>query len=345
MDSPNPDMSTMRPAVFREPGALLYAGNCKDLLEASLAGKVTLSAWTRRGYPGRDLGLALPQVCSVGGWDATQPQDWGLKLHCNEGVKIAYVARGTLTLTLDQQKHELREGQMFVVRPWQLHAFGDPHVVASQIVWVLFDMGTRRPHEQWQWPDWLAWPERDRLRLTELLSKNEQPFYQASREVAHDFEAIADIVATNDIEGSEVRLRLTISMMLMHFMHQIEKQQVVLDESLAQSKRTVRIFLDRLAHALDEDWTLENMAAECKLSRTQFSQHCLSLTNSTPMRYLQTLRLDAAHRILIDRPSIPVTQVAFECGFSSSQYFATCFRRRYGVAPKDVRRVTHRLAS
>jgi AraC family transcriptional regulator, L-rhamnose operon regulatory protein RhaS len=343
MDTQHPDLA--RPAVFREPGALLYAGNCKDLLDASLAGKVTLSAWTRRGYPGRDLGNALPQVCSVGGWDATHPQDWGLKLHCNEGVKIAYLARGSLTLTLDGHKHELHEGQMFVVRPWQLHAFGDPNVVASQIVWVLFDMGTRRPHDDWQWPEWLAWPERDRLRLTELLSKNEQPHYRASREVAHDFEQIAAIVATNDIEGNEVRLRLAISMMLMHFMQQLEMQRPVLDQSLAQSKRTVRIFLERLPHALDEDWTLENMAAECRLSRTQFSQHCLALTNTTPVRYLQILRLEAAHRLLLGRPGVAVTEVAYECGFSSSQYFATCFKRRYGVSPMDVRRDPQRLAS
>jgi AraC family L-rhamnose operon regulatory protein RhaS len=327
-----------RPAVFREPGALLYAGNCGDLLVAAQAGKVVLNAWTRRGYPGLDLGEALPHVCSVGGWDAAYPQDWGLKVHCNEGVKIAYVARGKLVLTLDGQRHELTEGQMFVVRPWQLHALGDPNVVASQIVWVLFDMGTRRPHEQWQWPDWLAWPERDRKRLTEFLSKNEQPHYQASREVAQDFEQIAAVVATNDIDGGEIRLRLTISTMLMHFMQQIEAQGPALDQALAQSKRTVRIFLERLHHALDEDWTLENMAAECNLSRTQFSQHCLALTNTTPVRYLQTLRLDAAHQMLLVNPDLPVTSVAYDCGFSSSQYFATCFRRRFGISPAETRR-------
>ena len=338
MDTRHPGLGASRPAVFREPGALLYAGNCKDLLDASIAGKVTLSAWTRRGYPGRDLGDALPQVCSVGGWDATHPQDWGLKLHCNEGVKIAYLARGSLTLTLDGEKYELREGQMFVVRPWQLHAFGDPNVVASQIVWVLFDMGTRRPHEQWQWPDWLAWPERDQQRLTEFLSKNEQPYYQASREVALDFEQIAGIVATNDIDGGEIRLRLTISMMLMHFMQQLEAQGPSLTETLAQSKRTVRIFLERLSHALDEDWTLENMAAECNLSRTQFSQHCLALTNTTPVRYLQMIRLDAAYRMLMAKPTLPITAVAYDCGFSSSQYFATCFKRRFGMSPISARR-------
>ncbi len=326
-----------RPAVFREPGALLYAGNCKDLLDASLAGKVTLSAWTRRGYPGRELGDALPQVCSVGGWDATRPQDWGLKEHCNEGVKIAYLARGTLTLTLDGQRHELQEGQMLVVRPWQLHAFGDPFVAPSQIVWVLFDMGMRRPHEEWLWPDWIAWPERDRRRLTELLSCNEQPWYTASREVARSFAEIADVVATGDIEGGETRLRLLISMALLQFKTQLEAQQPELDRTLAASRRTVEIFLQRLWHALEDDWTLENMAAECSLSRTQFAKHCMSLTNMTPARYLQSIRLQAARRLLAADEARSVTEVAFDCGFSSSQYFATCFRRQFGVAPSDVR--------
>ena len=50
------ERAVARPAVFTEPGALLYAGNCRDLYDASLAGKVTLSAWTRRKYPGTPLG-------------------------------------------------------------------------------------------------------------------------------------------------------------------------------------------------------------------------------------------------------------------------------------------------
>lgn len=329
-----------RPTVFREPGALLYAGNCKDLLDASLDGKVTLSAWTRRGYPGRDLGDALPQVCSVGGWDATRPQDWGLKLHCNEGVKIAYLQRGTLTLVLDGEKHVLTAGQMFVVRPWQLHAMGDPHVEPSQIVWTLFDMGTRRPHDQWQWPDWLAWPERDRDSLTRFLSRNEQPFYQASKGVAQAFEDIAAIVAGNQIERDELKLRLAISMMMLQFKLQLETEGPVLDSALAESRRTVAIFLDRLKLALGEKWTLENMAAECNLSRTRFTEHCLALTNTSPVRYLQALRLDGARNLLEREPDMSVTEVAYECGFSSSQYFSTSFRKRFGMSPQATRRET-----
>lgn len=332
-----------RPAVFREPGALLYAGNCEDLLKASMAGKVTLNAWTRRGYPGTDLGQALPHVCSIGGWDAALPQNWGLREHCNEGVKLAYIARGTLTVTMDGSKLVLSEGQMFVVRPWQLHALGGPNVEPSQIVWVLLDMGVRRPHETWLWPDWISWPERDRKRLTDLLSKNEQVSYVASREVVRNFLDIAEVVATKDIEGGEARLRLIVSMMLLQFMQMLEKQAPVLDVALTSSKRTVEIFLRRLQHALDEEWTLENMAAECKLSRTQFTQHCLAITNMTPVRHLQMIRLDAARRLL-EAGQKSVTRIAYDCGFSSSQYFATCYKKRFGFSPLDTPRDRELLA-
>ncbi|WEK06099.1 MAG: AraC family transcriptional regulator [Candidatus Devosia phytovorans] len=326
-----------RPAVFTAPGALMYAGNCADLYAASLEGKVTLNAWTRRKYPGKPLGDALPQVLSVGGWDAARSQDWGLKEHCNEGVKIAYLARGSMVLKVDGHRHELTEGQMFVVRPWQLHQFGDPHVSASQIIWVLFDVGVRRPHEDWIWPDWVAWPERDAERLTRLLSRNEQHVLTASRDVARSFHDIADIVSGHDVAGNETRLRLHISLMLLQFMQQLEHQAPILDEDLASSKRTVQIFLDRLPHALDENWTLENMAAECRLSRTQFSQHCQAITNMTPVRYLQMVRLEAAKKSLAERASATVTEIALECGFSSSQYFATCYKRRFGFSPQQTR--------
>jgi AraC family transcriptional regulator, L-rhamnose operon regulatory protein RhaS len=252
------------------------------------------------------------------------------------GAKEAHVLREGVEVAVPAE--DVRVGDMFVVRPWQLHAFGDPNVVASHIIWVLFDVGVRRPHEQWYWPDWLAWADQDRRRLTMFLSRNEEPFCRASREVASTFREIDGIVATGDIEGQETRLRLTMSMMLLQFMNQLQSQDPGLDSALTSSKRTVQIFLSRLEHALDEDWTLENMAAECNLSRTQFSQHCLAITNMSPVRYLQSIRLVAAKRKLAAGQGT-VTEIAHECGFSSSQYFATCYRRQFGITPIETPRV------
>ena len=49
------------------------------------------------------------------------------------------------------------------------------------------------------------------------------------------------------------------------------------------------------------------------------------------------VRLEAAKRWLTERASATVTEIAFECGFSSSQYFATCYKKRFGFSPQASR--------
>ena len=150
---------------------------------------------------------------------------------------------------------------------------------------MLFDVGIRRPHEDWLWPELAGMAtQRDAEGAADdpVVAQQKQHVLTASREVARSFHDIAEIVATRDIEAGETKLRLLISMMLLQFMQMLDRQAPVLSEDLASSKRTVQIFLKRLHHALDEDWTLENMAAECRLSRTQFALRHLGAHQHDP---------------------------------------------------------------
>ena len=47
--------------------------------------------------------------------------------------------------------------------------------------------------------------------------------------------------------------------------------------------------------------------------------------------------LEAAARWLRADPARSVTDIAFACGFQTSQYFAHQFRRRFGRTPSDYR--------
>jgi AraC family L-rhamnose operon regulatory protein RhaS len=62
------------------------------------------------------------------------------------------------------------------------------------------------------------------------------------------------------------------------------------------------------------------------------------LVNAGPVEYLNQHRLDRAARQLRQEPSASVTDIAFRNGFNASQYFATCFRKRFGCTPQDYRR-------
>jgi AraC family L-rhamnose operon regulatory protein RhaS len=55
------------------------------------------------------------------------------------------------------------------------------------------------------------------------------------------------------------------------------------------------------------------------------------------MHYLTHCRLEFGAQMLREQPAAAVTDVALTCGFSSSQYFATVFSRRFGCSPREFR--------
>lgn len=54
-------------------------------------------------------------------------------------------------------------------------------------------------------------------------------------------------------------------------------------------------------------------------------------------RTLSGLRIEAAHRLLLDMPSLSVTQIAFACGFDSLATFYRIFGSTYGTTPSSIR--------
>ncbi|MBL8993701.1 MAG: helix-turn-helix transcriptional regulator, partial [Spirochaetia bacterium] len=66
-------------------------------------------------------------------------------------------------------------------------------------------------------------------------------------------------------------------------------------------------------------------------STGRFSSQFREATGIAPMEYLLRKKIESAKKALTRGES--VTDVALELGFSSSQYFATAFRRFTGAVP------------
>ncbi|MCB1461410.1 MAG: GlxA family transcriptional regulator [Nitratireductor sp.] len=58
---------------------------------------------------------------------------------------------------------------------------------------------------------------------------------------------------------------------------------------------------------------------------------------ASPAKYYLSLRLEKARELLM-HTNISTLEVALQCGFSSSSYFARCFQREFSKRPSDVRR-------
>ena len=323
--------------VFQDQDVRYCADTCEPLKAAVAAGQLSLAGWSRGSYPGRQLPAdELHELRSVGVWDAGWKQEWGLGVHCNEGIELTYVSRGSVAFEVDGKARTLRKGNFSITRPWQFHSVGDPFVTPCRLIWLILDVKVRRPNQEWVWPSWLLFSSRDRVKLTALLSHNEEPVWDTDEPTARAFENIAALLASEALDVTRMKIRL--NELMLEVRECLERKNIALKPDLSSSRRVVEIFLERLVEHPDQPWTLALMAAKCGLSETTFSSYCLELTNTTPIAYLNRIRLEKAVAMLQAAERRSIIDIALSCGFSSSQYFATQFRRRFGCRPSDFQR-------
>lgn len=331
--------------LVREPHTARTANEGTSLWGAALNGEISLASWAHGTHPGHpELPDTMPELGGAGVWDARHAQRWGLDWHRNQGVELTFVSRGRLPFACDGQDWDLGAGSLTVTRPWQEHRLGAPTVPASRIVWLILDVDARYPDEPWQWPKWLLFAQQDLSRLEQLLRENPRAVFKGNALARSQFERLATVLAKPGDAGTATRLAIVVNELLLAVLESIEADAAAAVEgdservlSPAGSRAGVEQFLEQLNSEIAYPWTLAEMAESCGLARTQFSAHCLALTNQSPMQYLQRIRIQAAKDMLRADSHRTVTEIAHLCGFSTSQYFATTFRQLVGVSPSEYR--------
>ena len=102
---------------------------------------------------------------------------------------------------------------------------------------------------------------------------------------------------------------------------------------LAEVEDHLRLVEARLA---DHDLSPATLAAELGLSLRTL-QAATARCGITPLSHIMRRRLERAAELLILEPDKQVIQIAYDCGFADSSYFARQFQKRYGLSPRHYR--------
>jgi AraC family transcriptional regulator len=86
-----------------------------------------------------------------------------------------------------------------------------------------------------------------------------------------------------------------------------------------------------------EDIGLQDIAQNCFASPFHFSRIFRKFTMQSPYQYLLNTRLKHSE-ILLKSSAMPIAEVAVSSGFSSPDYFATVFKKKYHLMPTEYRR-------
>ena len=85
-------------------------------------------------------------------------------------------------------------------------------------------------------------------------------------------------------------------------------------------------------------WRVAELARLAGVSPSHLRERFRRELGAPPHRHLLRLRLDRARELLADG-DVPVTRVALELGFASSQHLAGAYKRAFGTTPRQARKV------
>lgn len=98
-----------------------------------------------------------------------------------------------------------------------------------------------------------------------------------------------------------------------------------------------------MEHAIEEPATRADIARQAGLSVRQLERLFRDRLNSSIAEIYSTIRMEKAERLLA-RTHMPVTEIAFACGFRNAGHFSRQFGRHAGRSPRAWRQM-HQTAS
>lgn len=237
-------------------------------------------------------------------------------------TEILYMDHGQVDWWIEDTSYNFAAGHVLIISPNELH--GAVH-------------GVLQPCEHY----WLRFrfPEDGILRgLTAEEQKKLQNFYSAlpgrmfrcTSAVKDEFQRLIN-AHHNRTDFSEVTARCALLNILCTIA--AEPRYVSPDFGTAPLSPKIQKVLRMLQDRLNEPPSVQEMAKAANMCEGTFRALFEKETGTPPNHYINLQRIREAKEML--KSGQTVTDTAFALGFSSSQYFATVFKKWAGISPSD----------
>jgi len=100
-------------------------------------------------------------------------------------------------------------------------------------------------------------------------------------------------------------------------------------------------FVERIRSVIEQnlnasDFNIDAIAETIGLSRSAFFKKLKSLTGLAPVDLVKEIRLAKAERLVVETDD-SMAEIAYAAGFHDAGYFGKCFRKKFGMTPKEYR--------
>ncbi|MBR5586666.1 MAG: helix-turn-helix domain-containing protein [Clostridia bacterium] len=104
-------------------------------------------------------------------------------------------------------------------------------------------------------------------------------------------------------------------------------------EDYGENYRIIQDAVRYISTNVEADLSLAVLAEKYAMSPGYFSKQFKNYVGIALSEYINIARVSAAEKLLV-KPGASITEVALECGFNDSNYFAAVFKKIKGITPK-----------
>ena len=283
---------------------------------------LTLPANRRMIYDLADIGV--PEVPLIGAYRGMRAES-ALPAHTHGNcLEIHLLKTGCQVFSLGRQLFTVRGGECFVTQPGEPHGTGTLPLRRGTVYWMQ-----------------VALPSRSRA-FCGLVGEDADVLLRGLRRLtARHFavrpEAVSlfeELVVRLQSPAAPLRRPAIMTRLGLWLLTVVESAQ-----TSAQLVPTadIRAALELMGRDAEAATTVETTAKRLGFSKVSFFRRFKEQTGLSPHDYLMDRRIERA-ALRLHESAQDITDLAYELGFSSSQYFSTVFSRYMGMSPSDYRR-------
>ncbi len=272
----------------------------------------------------REAEIGVPGVVELGRYRYASAYE-GLQPRAHpDGLEICFLARGNQTYRVGGRVYRLRGGDQYLVFPGELHDSADMPEEKGVLYWMFL-----RLHPAGR-PLLFLEPAAARA-LREALLALPSRHFAAEPSTYRLFDQLFEA-----IERARTPLdRLGIASLVLRFLFATIRASH--HNRRATPSPRIQRSLAHIAAQTAELPSVPQLARLVRLSPSRFKARFRQEVGLPPREHVLRHKLGVAQARLRE-PGATVTAVAHELGFSSSQYFATVFRRFTGQTPSQFQR-------
>jgi len=111
----------------------------------------------------------------------------------------------------------------------------------------------------------------------------------------------------------------------------MSKEDLNREYLVAEYKSRINCVIDYIDRNMERSFTLDELARVANFSKYHFNRIFHSFIGEALFQFIQRLRIEKAAFLLLANRGKSVTEIAYECGFSSSAVFARSFKEHFNM--------------